>query len=263
MMETSQLVARAQKGDRAALEALLSAVAPQVERFGRRMCGRAGSDADDVVQERLLAVVRHLPDFEGRSSLSSWVFTLARTACTRKRRGLKNRPPVADDAAPEPWTDATPEDDTARAELTQLLGRALDAMPEEYREAVQLRDVEGLSAREASTALGISEAALKSRLHRARVALRDALAPALGEAPPSSQACPDIAAAWSRKLEDELDDRDCAAMEAHLASCRRCSAACDAFREVLFVCKRAGASEVTPELRAKVREAIRASGLLD
>src|SRR6476661_1520808 len=58
-------------------------------------------DADDVLQDTLLSIATHLPEFEGRSSLVSWVFALTRNACARRRRGLKNRPPVSEDAAPE------------------------------------------------------------------------------------------------------------------------------------------------------------------
>ena len=80
------LVERARSGDAKALEELLASVAPAVERFGLRMC-RNPDDADDVLQDTLLTIATHLGDFEGRSSLLSWVFTLARTACARRRRG--------------------------------------------------------------------------------------------------------------------------------------------------------------------------------
>src|SRR5512139_2295083 len=89
-------VARAQRGDVVALEELLAEVAPTVLRFARRMC-RSDADADDVLQDTLLAAATHLGEFEGRSSLSSWLFALARSACSRKRRGLANQP--AEDAS--------------------------------------------------------------------------------------------------------------------------------------------------------------------
>ncbi len=89
--ELAPWVARAKAGDRVALEHVLAKVAPSVYRFGLRMCGNA-HDADDVLQDTLVQVSEHLSQFEGRSALTSWVFTLARTACSRRRRGLKNRP---------------------------------------------------------------------------------------------------------------------------------------------------------------------------
>src|ERR1035437_4656055 len=94
------LVERAQGGDAAALETLLGQLAPAIQRFGMRMCNNP-PDADDVLQDTLLTIATRLPEFEGRSSLTSWVFTIVRTACVRKRRGLKNQPPVSSEAALE------------------------------------------------------------------------------------------------------------------------------------------------------------------
>ena len=100
--EESALLARVRAGDREALEALLARVAPSIYRFGLRMC-RNVHDAEDVLQDALLEVAGHVGDFEGRSSLSSWVFAVTRSACARKRRGLKNQAfaSVSDDARPE------------------------------------------------------------------------------------------------------------------------------------------------------------------
>lgn len=248
-------VERARQGDAAALEEVLASVAPAVRRFGMRMC-RSPDDADDVLQDTLLAIATHLPEFEGRSSLSSWVFALVRSACARKRRGLKNRPPVADDAAHERSDEApSPEESAAGRELGAALSRALEALPEDQREAVLLRDVEGLSAAEAAEAIGIGEAALKSRLHRARAALRASLAP-LAAAP--APGCPNVAEQWSRKLEGDLSAMDCAAMEKHLATCPTCAATCDALRSALLACQAAAHEAVPPEVQARVKAAVRA-----
>ncbi len=254
MSVNETLIARAKDGDRAALEELLAEVAPMVHRFGVRMCKNA-HDADDVLQDTLINLVDHLGDFEGRSSLSSWVFTLARTACARRRRGLKNRPPVDDahlahTAAGEP----SPEEGAASHELERAFASALEGLSDEYREVIQLRDVEGLTAPETAEVLGIGVDAVKSRLHRARDALRTALAP-LREAPPPT--CPDVAALWSAKLEGDLSASDCAAMEQHLEGCPRCAAACDTLRRALVACTNARSKSVPPEVQDRVRAAIR------
>lgn len=253
------LVARARSGDAQALEELLAQVAPAVERFGMRMC-RNPDDADDVLQDTLLSIATHLGEFEGRSSLLSWVFTLTRTACSRRRRGLKNRPHVSEDDAPEPPDPAaSPEDRAADRELARALSRALDALPDDYREVILLRDVEGLGAADAAHALGISVDALKSRLHRAREALRAALAPLLEpDAPAPARTCPEVATLWSKKLEGELSQDDCAAMEKHLQTCRSCAAACDVLRKALLACKRSASEAARPEVQARVRAAVRA-----
>jgi RNA polymerase sigma-70 factor (ECF subfamily) len=252
------LVERAKKGDRAALEEVLAGVAPSIHRFGLRMCKNA-HDADDVLQDTLLSVAKHLSEFEGRSSLSSWVFALTRNACAHRRRGLKNKPPVSDEGMAERPDEApSPEARAADQELAGALSRALDALPEDYREVVVLRDVEGLSAPETATALGVSVDAVKSRLHRAREALRRALRPMLEPAAPALGGCPDVALMWSRKLEGDLSQDDCASMESHLRSCPACQGACDALRSALLACRRVATREVPPEVQARVRAAVQA-----
>ena len=249
----SAVLERAKEGDPAALEEVLAGVAPAVRRFGVRMC-KDPTDADDVLQDTLLSIATHLPEFEGRSSLSSWVFTIVRSACARRRRGLKNQPPVADDVEREDEAPG-PEALVARREMGTALTRALDALPEDQREAILLRDVEGLTAPEAAEVIGISIDALKSRLHRARAALREALEPLRAEPTPS---CPDVAAEWSRKLEGDLSATDCSAMEKHVAGCASCSATCEALKNALLACRRSADEAVPAEVQARVKAAVRA-----
>lgn len=257
--DIGELIARARKGDRVALEAVLVTVAPSIHRFGLRMC-RNVHDAEDVLQDTLINIASHLGDFEGRSSLSSWVFALTRSACARKRRGLKNRPPVSDEHLAEaPDLAPTPETRAADHELASALSGALDGLSDDHREVILLRDVEGLSAPEAASSLGITVDALKSRLHRARDALRTALRPMLEPASPRAPAgCPDVVALWSKKLEGDLSQADCSAMEEHLTTCPACGAACDALKRALSACQRARTEEVPPEIQARVKAALHA-----
>lgn len=247
-----QLVERAQRGDVGALEELLAGAAPTVLRFARRMC-KSAVDADDVLQETLLAAATGLPRFEGRASLSSWLFALARSACARKRRGLANRP--HQDAAvledqPDPSPD--PEASVEARQLATTLERALASLSDEHREVLLLRDVEGLSAAETAAAIGISVEAVKSRLHRARAALREGLAPHSSSLP----GCPDVVRALSQKLEGDLTPLDCAQMEAHVAGCPACGAVCEELRGALSACSRAKDEQVTPAVRARVQRAL-------
>lgn len=253
------LVERAREGDRDALEALLQAVAPSIHRFGLRMC-RNVHDAEDVLQDTLINIASHLSSFEGRSSLSSWVFALTRSACARKRRGLKNRPGVSDEHLAEaPDLAPTPEARAADQELASALSGALDGLSDDHREVILLRDVEGLSAPEAASSLGITVDALKSRLHRAREALRMALRPMLEPAlAPVPSGCPDVVALWSKKLEGDLSQGDCSAMEKHIATCPACGAACDALKRALLACQRVRTEDVPPEIQARVKAAVRA-----
>ncbi len=258
MVILDPLVTRIREGDTKAMEELLAKVAPAVARFGRRMC-KNSADAEDVLQDTLLNIATHLGEFEGRSSLNSWVFALTRSACTRHRRGLKNKPHVNEDDIAEPAShEASPEDRAADHELADALTRALDALSEEHREVVLLRDVEGLTAPDAASALGISVEALKSRLHRARAALKAELAPLLEtDAARPSSGCPEVVALWSSKLEGDLSANDCATMEKHILTCSACARACDALKTALSACRSSGTAPVRPEVQRLVKAAVR------
>ena len=113
-----------------------------------------------------------------------------------------------------------------------------------------LRDVEGLSAPEVAKVLGISVDAVKSRLHRARVVVRQALVPVLGspviETPPGSM-CPDVLTLFSKHLEGEIDPSVCATMEAHLAHCSHCRNACESLKRTLAMCRQLPTPDVPEE----------------
>lgn len=258
------LLARAQRGDPAAIERLLETLAPTLYRFARRLCGD-GPDVDDAVQDAMVTIARKVSEFEGRSSLTSWSYAVARSACSHRRRGLKNRPPVEDEHAEQrPSDDKSPEAVASDAELSRAVRAVLETLPEDYREVLVLRDIEGLTAPEAAEAVGLSVDALKSRLHRARGALRKALAPWLepGASLPSSDAagvvCPDAVEMLSRKIEGELTTADCAAMEKHVEGCPRCKGACTALTRALGTCTRLAKDEAVPEaLQEDVRRAMK------
>jgi RNA polymerase sigma-70 factor (ECF subfamily) len=121
-----------------------------------------------------------------------------------------------------------------------------------------MRDMEGLSAPEVAQSLGLSVEAVKSRLHRARAALREAMREVLERhAPPPLAGCPDILAAFSKKLEGDLDAEDCAAMEQHVQACPSCSTACSALKTALWACRSQASGEVSPEIQARVKAAVR------
>lgn len=252
------LVERAQAGDREALERLLAEIAPSVLRFGRRMC-RHEADAEDVLQDTLLRVATHLGDYEGRAALSTWVFTLARTACARKRRGRKNQPHASAEVLVGHRAEGpSPEAAAGETELRASVEEALHELSPEQREVLILRDMEGLTAPEVAEALGLRVAAVKSRLHRARAALREALRGVLeADAPAPKPSCPDVLGELSRKLEGDLGAADCAAMEAHVASCGSCAAACAALRKVLDVCRAQPDEELPEAVRAEIHAVIR------
>lgn len=210
-------------------------------------------------RDTLLSVADHLHEYEGRASLESWVFMLARTACARRRRGLKNRAHLPEAAAPELASDdGTPEDAAGQSELRIRLERALRNLSDEQREVLFMRDMEGLSAAEVAASLDLNVAAVKSRLHRARAGLREAWeAAAKTSVPPKSTDCPNVVLALSKKLEGDLVAEDCATMEKHLETCPACSEACATLRVALGACRSHEKGEVSAELRARIQELVR------
>jgi len=175
-----ELLEAARAGDSRALEALLARHEGEILRFGRRLCGNE-EDARDVLQETLLAAFRGVRNFRGEARLSTWLYQVARSFCTKARRrgagepaGHESLQGPAARAVSEPA--AGPDEHAHARELARLFQAALLALPAAQREVLLLRDVEGLSAEEAARELGVEVGALKSRLHRARMALRDRLA---------------------------------------------------------------------------------------
>ena len=257
--EQLALLERARAGDLAALEHLLVEVQPQLYRFSLKMC-RHTEDAEDVLQDSMMTLARSFRDFRGASSLSTWMFTIARSFCIKKRRRSKYAPQTEESLEALPagadqlrTSDLGPED---RAELTEAweqVHAGIQRLAPDYREVLVLRDIEGLAAREVAEIVGISVSAVKSRLHRARAQLRDLLSEGTYRPAPG---CPDIRVVFSKHLEGELSSDICSTMEAHVAECAPCAAECDGLREALTACSSAGCS--LPEgVEARVREALR------
>ena len=262
-----RLLAEARAGDRQALETLLDRHQAQVYRFGMKMC-RDPEDAKDVLQDTLLALARGVRDFRGASSISTWLYTVARSFCIKKRRKSKFAPQVErslDTLTAETTKLADPaggaDEALAGKQIEQALERAIGELDPMYREVLLLRDVEGLTAPEVAEVLGVTPQAVKSRLHRARLSVRERVAPLLGirtDAVAAPGACPDVLTIFSQHLEDEISPDVCAEMERHLAACGRCRGACETLRRTLALCRTAsGSLPVPPAVEASVKKALR------
>jgi RNA polymerase sigma-70 factor, ECF subfamily len=246
----ASLITAAQAGERRAIEELLARYEERIYRFGLRMCGDEDS-AREVLQETLLAAFRNLPGFRADASLSTWLYQIARSFCIKQRRGVRPMAPI--DAALA--DSAPPPDAQAHArEIGEALAAAIAALPPEQREVLVLRDVEGLSAQDAADVVGIEVGALKSRLHRARMALRSQLAGLVAAAP---EPCPELAQELTAYAASEIDQATCVKIEEHLATCPRCSGACDALKRTVSMCKSIPGGAVPAPVRAAVRDAIR------
>lgn len=265
-MTDDELLAAARQGDAAALEALLVRYQPHLYRFGLRMCGNE-NDAGDVAQESLISMARSLRDFRADASVSTWLYTIARRFCIKKRRRSKFAP-AREESLDAPGIDAayrladpapSPEQTATNRELQRALTLAIDGLEPAQREVLVLRDIEGLPAAEVARVLGVSVDAVKSRLHRARVAVREALAPVLAgpdDEPPRDAMCPDVLLLFSQHLEGDIDPVVCATMEAHLAQCPRCRGTCESLKRTLAVCRQLPTPEVPASLAASIRAAI-------
>jgi RNA polymerase sigma-70 factor (ECF subfamily) len=156
--------------------------------MARRMVA-SDSDAEDVTQDVLLQVVRKLPSFRGDSAFPTWLHRVTvnaalshrRRQAVRQEHGLSKSLDAfgADEPRPAPGPPRIPgpEAQMLGHEMRELIERAIDALPSTYRDVFVLADVEGLANADIAAHLGLSLAAVKSRLHRARLLLRDALAP--------------------------------------------------------------------------------------
>lgn len=179
-LDEGVLVERARNGDMEAFEELVMRHADRL--FATlRSFGLDEVEAHEVAQETFLRAWRALPRFEGRARFFTWLY---RIAFNEAQRRLAQRPPagllVSSELQPLdalPDRRAGPAAQAEGEELRQTLRRALSEIPIELRAPVVLRDVEGLSTREAASMLELGEAAFKSRLHRGRLALRGLLAP--------------------------------------------------------------------------------------
>lgn len=261
-----ELLEQARGGDRAALEVLLERHQRQVYRFGLKMC-RDEEDAKDVVQETLLAMARNVRDFRGASSVSTWLYSIARSFCIKKRRRSKFAPEAEtqlDSVAAEAHSVADParlqDESLASRQIEEAVERAIASLDPMYREILVLRDVEGLTAPEVAEVTGLTVEAVKSRLHRARVQVRARVAPLLGVPEPAAglaEGCPDVLELFSRHLEGEISSDLCSQMEAHLAKCGRCTARCASLQKTLVLCKTSPAPEVPAAVQQSVRDALR------
>jgi RNA polymerase sigma-70 factor (ECF subfamily) len=154
-----------------------------IYRYANRLCGEVEA-AKDLVQETFLNAYRGFKDFRGDAQVSTWLYTIASRACLRMRRKKKGEPErelSLDEFVPTsegefrlqiPVDGLTPEEAFQNKELRQALDQAINKLPKKYRMVLVLRDMEGLSAKEVGTVMGLNERAVKSRLHRARLFVR-------------------------------------------------------------------------------------------
>lgn len=174
-----------QAGDRSEFARFVDAYSPQVYRLALKMLNTP-QDAEDVLQNTFIKALQHIANFEGRSSLSTWLYRIAANEALmmiRKRKpetSLTDLVPEDDelsDYTPENLTDwcCLPEEEFVNAEARVHLDRAIHHLPDTLRVVFLLRDIEGLSIEETGQVLNLTETTVKTRLLRARLRLREDL----------------------------------------------------------------------------------------
>jgi len=182
------LVEALRREDPEAPELLVDTYGDRVYRLALRITG-SNEDAEEVAQDALWTAARKISTFKGEAAFGSWLYRIAANAAYQKLRARKAKAheiamddvlPAFDEAGRhfEPmadWSDRVDEQ-ALQGELRRVLGDAIDRLPPDYRTALVLHDVEGLSNPDIAEALGISLPAVKSRVHRSRLFVRKSLA---------------------------------------------------------------------------------------
>jgi RNA polymerase sigma-70 factor (ECF subfamily) len=179
-LRDEEVVARVLAGETALFEILMRRYNQRLYRVSRAIL-REDGEAEDVMQDAYVRAYEHLDQFAGKAAFSTWLTRIAiHEALARKRRRgrmeeLDALPDHGDAMSILKSSAPTPETGTAQAEARQLLQQAIERLPEAYRSVVVLREVEEMSVAETAESLGVTDAVVKTRLHRAHAMLRKEL----------------------------------------------------------------------------------------
>jgi RNA polymerase sigma-70 factor, ECF subfamily len=191
----AEIVARVKSGDAALFEILMRRHNQRIYRAARSVVGE--DEAEDVMQQAYVNAYTHLHQFEERAQFSTWLIRIALNEAFARRKKQRTTESLTE-AAPAAWDGrgtymdtlqspaADPERQAYAQELRRVLEEAVDTLPETYRTVFMLRDIEGLSTSEAGEGLGLGDEAVKTRLHRARAMIRQAVSQRLGGVMPAA-----------------------------------------------------------------------------
>ena len=190
----AELVEALRRDDPDAAEQLVERFGDRVYRLAMRITGLK-EDAEEAAQDALWTAARKIHSFKGESAFGSWLYRITANAAYQKLRArrAKAKEIALDDVLPaldddgrhfEPMTDwsSRVDEQALTGELREVLQRAIDGLPADYRTALVMHDIEGLSNPDIAETLGISLPAVKSRVHRSRLFVRKQLADYLGTA---------------------------------------------------------------------------------
>lgn len=249
-----------------AIPTLLTEHGGRLYAMALRMCGNAHA-AEDLLQETFLQAYRKWDQFEGRSAPTTWLYTIAARKCRRMHRKRSGEPAhkaaldpdtmfSAQTAANLPTRPDTPVDAVLRNEATQHIEAAITRLPRHYRMPLILKEIVGMSVDDVASVLSLKPATIKTRLHRARHALRDELSRNLPqrEVPPPAynrRVCMDMLRAKQEALDSgvpfPVNQKD---------FCDRCAAVFAEMDLAQDACKSIGEGTLPPALRQAVLDDI-------
>ncbi|WP_078594030.1 RNA polymerase sigma factor [Streptomyces sp. NRRL S-920] len=172
-----RLIKAAQDGDVNSLTTVVTESQPHVRKFVLSLCA-SPQDAEDAAQEALIILYRKIGTLRATGALASWMFRIVRNECLRQVRLLISRSEevsAAAEASAEVPSEPSAEDAVLRGLEAERVAAAVSALPRDQRQVLIMRDIQGLPGRTVARSLGLSSAAMKSRLHRARATLRRSL----------------------------------------------------------------------------------------
>lgn len=188
-MEEVELARALISGDAGAFDRFVEVFRSKIFQYSFLMCGHR-EDAEEVAQDTLMKVFENFDQLREPERIRPWVFRIAKNACLMKRRKSVFAPAQElsiDDFLPHSHEDAgnrkleiadwsaLPDDQVLRREVQAVVRRAIEELPEIYRSVILLRDIEELTTEEAAQVLDVSQEVVKTRLHRARLAIRQKL----------------------------------------------------------------------------------------
>jgi RNA polymerase sigma-70 factor, ECF subfamily len=231
----------------AAVADLVETLGDHVYRLGYRVCGNR-EDAEDIVQETFLSAWRAWGSFRGSASPKTWLYTIANRACWKKRRRRAGQPAhllSLAEVLPLPGDGSAPERRIERREAVDRVRRAISRLPEIYQAPIVLKDIEEMSLKEVSRILRVGVPTVKTRIHRARLALRKEM---LREKTGRRRPRPACLAALRRAL--DMLDRGERAAPGHL--CARCRGVYRSLEVVRAACSALSGERLTASARARI-----------
>jgi RNA polymerase sigma-70 factor (ECF subfamily) len=276
-MDQGQVITKMRLGDSQVYKQVMEEMLPGLYRLAYGIT-QDPMEAQDAVQDALVSMIRRIGDFQERSSLATWLYRITVNASLDRVRGRRRRgetipieeflPRFTEEGryAEEvvDWSDA-PLDRLLSSEAAERIQQAIASLPEEQRVVLVMKDMEELALSEIARALELSIPAVKSRLHRARLALRGVLASYFRERQGASvtqqnrrrrhkHTCQELVELLCDYLEGDLPQEDRNELDRHMRECPPCMAFLKTYRRTAQICKGLRPEDIPPEVRERLEK---------